>query len=36
MIYAKELNQRNSKIANTLGDFIFEGWLKWEMIWKKD
>ena len=25
MIYAKELNQRNSKIANTLGDFIFEG-----------
>ena len=25
MIYAKELNQRNSKIANTLGDVIFEG-----------
>lgn len=23
MIYAKELNQRNSKIANTLGNFVF-------------
>lgn len=24
MIYAKELNQRNSKIANTLGDYVFD------------
>lgn len=23
MVYAKELNQRNSQIANTLGDFVF-------------